>query len=370
MEEKKVFPCKNCGGELVYNPDLKKLSCPYCDSAFEIEADKDFNPEQEEIDLIEFLEKSPDAKGYEIILYLFECKNCGAKISSAEKRRDVNCPFCGTQYVGEAKEAEGLIRPAGIVPFNIGKKKALSDFEDWIKKGWFRPNDLKKLHKLEAIQGVYLPFFTFDAKAKSYWSALAGYYYNVNESVPVIRGGKKIYETRQVRKVRWEPVTGEREDFFNDVLVPAIFSERLTLLYNIFPYNIIAGLKPYDPNYLAGFGVFNSEMSLKEVYAIAKAQIEQEEIRRCSSDVPGDTQKDLRVKTTLTQQTFKHVLAPVWSGTFRYNNKSYPFLINGQTGKVYGKKPYSFWKIFFAVATLILFAVFVLILLALFGGTN
>ncbi|NMB98865.1 MAG: hypothetical protein GYA35_01140 [Thermoanaerobaculaceae bacterium] len=370
MDEKKVFPCKNCGGELVFSPDIKKMVCPYCNSTFEIENDKNFNPEEKEIDLLEFLEKSPDAKGYEIILYQFECKNCGAKISSPEKRRDVNCPFCGTQYVGEAKESEGLIKPAGIIPFEIARKKALSDFADWVKRGWFRPNDLKKLYKLEQIQGIYLPFFTFDAKAKSYWSALAGYYYNVEESVPVIRNGKKIYETRQVRKIRWEPVSGEREDFFNDVLVPAIFSERLTLLYNIFPYNIMVGLKPYDPNYLAGFGVFNSEMPLKEVYSIAKAQIEQEEIRRCSSDVPGDTQKDLRVKTNLTEQTFKHILAPVWSGSFKYKNKTYPFLINGQTGKVYGKKPYSFWKIFFTVAALVILAIIVLLLLSFFGGNN
>ncbi len=370
MEEKKVFPCKNCGGELVYSPETKKLVCPYCNSSFEIDVDKNFNPEKEEIDLLEFLEKSPEAKGYEIILYEFECKNCGAKISSPEKRRDVNCPFCGTQYVGEAKESEGLIKPAGIVPFEIDRKKALSDFTDWISKGWFRPNDLKELHKLEKIQGIYLPFFTFDAKAKSYWSALAGYYYNVSESVPVMRNGRKIYETRQVRKIRWEPVTGEREDFFNDVLVPAIFSERLTLLYNIFPYNIVSGLKPYDSSYLAGFGVYNSEMSLKEVYMVARAQIEQEEIRRCSSDVGGDTQKDLRVKTTLTGQTFKHILAPVWSGTFKCKNKIYPFLINGQTGKVFGKKPYSFWKIFFAVAATLFFVLIILLILAVFGGTN
>lgn len=368
MDERKVFPCKNCGGELVYSPELKKMKCFYCDSVYAIESDETFNPEEKEVDLLEFLEKSPDAKGYEIVLYQVECKNCGAKISSSEKRRDVNCPFCGTQYVGETKESKNLIKPAGIVPFQIGKKEALLFFGNWIKKGWFHPNDIKKLYQLENIQGIYLPFFTFDAKAKSFWSALAGYYYYLDESVPVVRNGKKIYETRKVKKIRWEPVSGERNDFYNDVLVPSIFSERLILLYNIFPFDIIKGLKPYDPNFIAGFGVFNSEMSLKEVYVIAKKQIEQEEIRRCSLDVPGDTQKDLRVKTTLTNQTFKHVLAPVWSGTFRYKGKTYPFLVNGQTGKIYGKKPYSFWKIFFAVAAGLFLLSIILIFVLIFGG--
>lgn len=367
MDEKKFFPCKSCGGELNYDPDRKKLRCSYCDSLYDIEEDKTFVPEEQEEDLMEFLARDPMIKGYGVTLFEVQCKNCGARVSSPDRRRDVACPFCGSNFIGEAKEREDMLKPVGIVPFEIGKDTALKKFQLWIKEGWFRPNALKKLARLEKIQGIYLPFFTIDANAKSDWSAQAGYYYYVNESVSVVRAGKTTYETRKVRKIRWEPASGEREDFFDDVLVPAIFSERLISLYNIFPFDVKKGLKPYDPGYLSGFGVFNSELMLKEIYAIARSQIEQTEIDLCGKDVPGDTFQDLKVDTTLSRQTFKHILNPIWSGTFRYNNKNYPFLVNGQTGMIYGKKPYSFWKIFFALSSA---AILLLIFLLIFGGKN
>ena len=37
--------------------------------------------------------------------------------------------------------------------------------------------------------------------------------------------------------------------------------------------------------------------------------------------------------------TFKHVLLPLWVGTYRYQGKEFHLLVNGQTGKVGGKKP-------------------------------
>jgi hypothetical protein len=63
--------------------------------------------------------------------------------------------------------------------------------------------------------------------------------------------------------------------------------------------------------------------------------------------VPGDTQRGLTVRNEFSHVTFKHVLLPIWIAAYRYNGKPYQFLVNGQTGEVVGKAPWSFWKIFF-----------------------
>jgi hypothetical protein len=47
--------------------------------------------------------------------------------------------------------------------------------------------------------------------------------------------------------------------------------------------------------------------------------------------------------------TFKHILLPIYISAYRYNNKLYRFLVNGATGKVKGERPWSAWKITFAV---------------------
>ena len=51
----------------------------------------------------------------------------------------------------------------------------------------------------------------------------------------------------------------------------------------------------------------------------------------------------------LSEETFKHILLPVYVSSYRYNGKEYNFFVNGETGTVSGSRPYSFWKIFFAV---------------------
>jgi len=67
--------------------------------------------------------------------------------------------------------------------------------------------------------------------------------------------------------------------------------------------------------------------------------------KRCADDVPGDTHRHLSVDNTYSAVTFKHVLLPVWIAAYRYREKVYRFLFNGQTGEVVGKAPWSLYKI-------------------------
>jgi hypothetical protein len=74
--------------------------------------------------------------------------------------------------------------------------------------------------------------------------------------------------------------------------------------------------------------------------------------------IPGDTHRFLNIRTHKFNITFKHILLPLWIAGYRYNQKVYQYIVNGQTGKAGGSKPLSFWKIFF----------FVLFLLVVGGG--
>jgi hypothetical protein len=54
------------------------------------------------------------------------------------------------------------------------------------------------------------------------------------------------------------------------------------------------------------------------------------------------------------------VLVPIWLLAYTYGGRSFQVVINGFTGKIAGKHPWSWIKIFFAV----MFALFVLIIFA------
>ena len=56
----------------------------------------------------------------------------------------------------------------------------------------------------------------------------------------------------------------------------------------------------------------------------------------CANQVPGDTYRNLVVDATFGNQTFKHILAPVWIMTYVYSGTSYQVLVNGVTGKTAG----------------------------------
>ena len=79
----------------------------------------------------------------------------------------------------------------------------------------------------------------------------------------------------------------------------------------------------------------------------------------CSSEVPGDTQRNLEVQPDFSGQTFKHILVPIWLLSYTYGATSYQVVINGYTGTIAGKYPLSWAKIVLAViAALVVILIF------------
>ena len=84
------------------------------------------------------------------------------------------------------------------------------------------------------------------------------------------------------------------------------------------------------------------------------------ELRRlCAQQVLGDTHRNLVVDATFHDQTFKHILAPVWLMTYVYGAKSYQVVVNGVTGTIAGSRPYSWIKVtLLVIALLIVFLIY------------
>ncbi len=115
----------------------------------------------------------------------------------------------------------------------------------------------------------------------------------------------------------------------------------------------LAALEPYAPDYLAGFQAEGYTVALADANQSARAtmaRVIEGDVRR---DIGGDEQRINSVDTDYRDETFKHILLPVWMAAYKYNGKSYRFLVNGQTGEVQGERPYSIWKIAFAVALVV-----------------
>jgi hypothetical protein len=66
------------------------------------------------------------------------------------------------------------------------------------------------------------------------------------------------------------------------------------------------------------------------------------------------------VETQTSNETFRHLLLPVWIGAYRFQGKVFQVVVNARTGEVQGERPYSVAKIAMLVMA-ILILLFVLI---------
>jgi len=335
--------CPNCSADMVFDATSQSLKCGHCGATVPI-AGAAGQQAIVEYDLASGLAASA-ATGLGAAVRTLRCQECGASVSFEERVTSTTCEFCGSAQVLPQEQNRNLIRPGSVLPFKVDQAKASSAFKAWISRLWFRPSDLKHRAAVSQMAGVYVPYWTFDAMVHSSWTAQAGYYYYETEHyMDRDSSGKTVHRTRQVRRTRWQPAWGSRQDFYDDVLVCASKGIPDDLKRKLEPFDTHA-LVPYTPAVLAGWKAEEYAVDLNSAWKMGLERIEASQYQRCGADVPGDTHAALHVTSRYANTTFKHVLLPVWISAFRYGDKVYRFLVNGQTGEVTGKAPWSVAKI-------------------------
>jgi hypothetical protein len=119
-------------------------------------------------------------------------------------------------------------------------------------------------------------------------------------------------------------------------------------------------LLPYDKAYLSGFIAEEYAVGVKDALAAAKERMEAEIRAACAAQVPGDTHRNLVVRTSYSGVAYKNALLPIWIAAYQYGGTAYRFIVNGVTGKASGTAPWSWVKI--AAAVLAAIAVIALVL--------
>lgn len=296
------------------------------------------------------------------------CQSCGASVTFTPPEVARQCDFCGVQIVAQPKSADPILAPEGVLPFCITQKQADEGLRQWLSSRWFAPNALKQFSRPDAINGIYIPFWTYDTNTLSYYTGERGEYYYTTESYTERDAqGREITRTRQVRHTRWSPVSGSVSRWFDDVLVAATTSLQLTRLEALEPWDL-SELKPYDPAFLSGFKAQRYQVDLAQgferVKQLAAAAIKNDVLQ----DIGGDEQRIHNISTQYYAITFKHLLLPVYAGAYRFNQKVFQIVVNGRTGEIQGDRPYSFWKIALLILSIVLLILVVVSVIKLGGN--
>lgn len=343
-QETHRFPCAQCGADYRFDPANGSLVCDFCGHVSETEQPGPWGRTSlRELDFEQAIaNRLPEQEIEET--RVSACPNCGAQVEFDATLHAAECPFCATPVVLDTG-THRHIKPRGVLPFALDENAARDAMTDWLGRLWFAPNGLQDYaRKGRQMQGVYVPYWTFDARTRSAYRGERGTIYYETRSVT--RDGKRT--TERVQKIRWRPVSGRVARDFDDVLVLASQSLPKSYTEALEPWDLSA-LQPYRPQFLAGFRAEGYAVDLPEAFPVAREKMARVIERDVRFDIGGDRQRVHDIATDTSDVTFKHILLPVWVAAYKYRGKSYRFVVNGQSGQVRGERPWSWVKITLAV---------------------
>jgi len=329
--EIKEYKCPNCGGAVKFDSSSQNMKCPYCDAEFEIamleEYQKDLACEKDDqsdwgnaVAAVAWDESEVDC------LSTGSCPSCGAELIGDQNTIATVCPCCGNSQIVSRRITGGL-KPNYVIPFHLDKDAAINALKKFYKGKRLLPDKFNHESNINSIQGVYVPFWLYDAGVKAHirykatktrtWSD-PNYIYVKTDYYSVVRDGNMGFE-----KV---PVDGSEKmnDEFMDAIEP-------------FDY---AKIKDFQTAFLSGYLAEKYDMDADQCKDRAgkrmKASIETE----FKSSVTGYTSVTVeRSNVDIQGNKINYSLFPVWILNTKFNNENFQFIMNGESGRLVGKLP-------------------------------
>jgi DNA-directed RNA polymerase subunit RPC12/RpoP len=352
----RYHPCSGCGAKLEFAPGTLALQCPYCGAQNAIAQDSS-DQKAQALERLDFLAYLKEQAGNEPQLerQTVKCPGCGAAVQLPANVTADRCPFCAGPLVATGAYAHRTIAPRAVAPFVIKQTQARESFKQWLSGLWFAPNALKQAaHAETGIKGVYLPYWSYDANSHTPYTGERGQVYFEEERY-VEDGREKV---RQVERVRWSPTSGQVNVPFSDITVSASGSVPKQFVNGLLPWRLDL-LSAYNEDFVTGFTVEAYQIGLEPGFGLAQQQMEGGIREAICRDIGGDRQRIISMAPQYSEIAFKHILLPIWLSSYRYADKTYRFIVNGQTGTVQGERPWSVWKIIGAAVAVIIVLVVV-----------
>jgi len=327
---------------MVFSPATGKLKCEFCGTLSPI---KESMEEIKEYDFKEALSHLSHQPAQHIDKTI-TCSKCGGSFTLTPYSVSSNCPYCDTPAITDFVRE---IVPESLLPFQITQKEAKDRFKRWVGSLWFAPSAFTQYFKgKKKLEGYYLPYWTYDSDTLTHYRGMRGDTYYVTVTRTVMRNGREERIQVQEPRINWTPASGSVSLSFDDITVGANKTLSRAIINSVGPWNT-ESLKNFDEKYLSGFRAEEYTIGLDNGFEYAKAKMSSNIEHAIRRNIGGDQQQIHSVSTEYYNTTYKSVLFPLWTATFKWKDKIYYYAINGQTGRISGERPYSATKIIVAV---------------------
>lgn len=317
-----IRSCKNCAGMLRYDVARGGLYCSNCGSVFKVEEFDNSNVTEEEFLPNEDIECS-----------IFQCSTCGAEISVTNTEASTYCIYCGNPTIVFSRIGK-MKRPECIVPFRITKEAALEKVRENMKRGFFVPKEIRNFEP-ELLRGIYIPYYVTNIE------------YDVSMLVSTKQRNGKATVTKYHKRSGYASMPWVTTDASTTLADES--SQRIE------PYHMSEAV-PFSEDYLVGFYSDISDVDIKDAEKLAQIRAKEVFDNEIMKDITGSDRKIVsqRYRAAVADKPVTAML-PAWFLTFRYKDKPYTIIVNGQTGKTVGGVPWK--KVLFAVLLTLLAAV-------------
>ena len=342
----RIFPCERCGADLEYSIGTQSLQCPYCGAVKQIELREDAPiVERDYLAMLarleELHEQGHDEDEQATNEHAIRCDSCGGEVLFQGTLTSTHCPYCASPLQRDKiHDAPSRISVDGVLPFLVPEQSAAQSLRGWVRSLWWAPNEFLRQGANGKFNGVYLPYFTYDALTFTRYAGQRGDYFYVT----VGEGNNR----RTERRIRWSLTDGEFQRFFDDVLVIAAKHQSEALVRSLEPWPLDRCI-PFTQHVLAGFFARTYDVPLEDGFNVARQRVESALSTDVRQRIGGDVQNVSSQQTNYSAITFKHLLLPVWLLAYRYREQTYRVMVNAVTGEVSGDRPYSAVKITVAV---------------------
>lgn len=336
--------CPRCGGSARYDVRLGTLGCPFCGWA-----DAQPDPGTEAVRQRAFTRDALEqgSVGFGIERRELDCGSCGAVIALQEGALTASCPFCASEQVAvRADAAAPGLRPQAIVPLQVDQAGAQAAVKRWLGAGWMHPDDLAAVATVGRLTAVYLPCWVFSAQLGCDWEAEVGTERTQRSYDPAT----DTWEEETV--IDWAWRQGRVELSIADQLVSGTTRVSARILERLLSFDL-AALVPYTPTLLAGSSALTYDVGLPDAWEEGRHEMRESGRQAALRDTGSRHVRAMSVDVALSDESWRHVLLPVWISAYPYDGRTFVVMVNGQSGMVSGQKPVAWWKIKAAIAALL-----------------
>lgn len=278
------------------------------------------------------------------------CQQCGATVDVAENTLSTTCAFCDSPLVDSDAAREPVDQ---IVPFEVPRDRASGLLASFLQDSWMAPESVRRATRPDELRNVFVPFYAYDAVARTRFSARVGIYWYRTETYTTFVDGKPVTRTRQVRETDWHPFQGTHARRWLDHLVSASRGLPEVEANELEPFDLGRAIE-FAPAATAGVEAEHPTVPKEAAHSTAVHELQQLEHRTIAGGhLPGDTHDRLKTSSEIDVEGIRLVLMPVWIAVFSGPKGPIRLLVNGQTGEVVGDVPRSWWKIGCLVALIV-----------------